>query len=304
MSGEFLVNGMPVSRLPNYILEHSVYQRFFGAANFDVHSSELGLGAFAFDYKFSSGSIDDNNNNGSVANRFTLYCNGADLVVKEERADERSARYLLPQSLFVDKFPFQLVNSFSYWLTTASDSDTEPEERHCIEFWPRFYTEYMRDDAVCSYRLDLANKTLSECSGQRRQLVDVNSDTFKEIAAKCTDLLDERPFVHMFVDEHERIAIHLTRLGLRFHVEEEKAVKTWRKLKRKLRIMSGEYGMQVSDEQRLDTLVGLRRCLLLCDLDCSGVKHPSRILLVPNGPLRISSESANNVQGIDTITCF
>ena len=102
MSGEVLINGSPVSRLPDTILEHPVYARFFGKANFDVLPSAIGLGAYCFKDKSDTSS-------------FTLYRNdNDDLVVIEKRG--KSVSYLLPQSLFVDKFPAHLVESYSYWL--------------------------------------------------------------------------------------------------------------------------------------------------------------------------------------------
>ena len=80
----------------------------------------------------------------------------------------------------------------------------------------------MSNDALCFYRLDLNKLTLSECTGRSRQLIDVCSATFAEIAVKCTDLLDKRPYAHMFVDENEQIGAHLTQLGLNFRVKEKK----------------------------------------------------------------------------------
>ena len=265
MNGEFLVNRMPVSRLPASILEHPVYQRFFGQANFDVLPSSIGPGAYVFQ---------DNKKKSS----FTLYRNGADLVVAERRKEQQSSTcHLLPQSLFAGKFPQHLTSSFSYWLNTATRT---------VEFCPLVFTDYVLEEAVCSYQLDLVTKKLSESVGQRRHLVDIGSTTFVEIATKCTDRLDEREHVHMFVDKKEHVCIQLPRLGLNFYVDTRQA-----NAHRHLDIVSNEYfGMRVSDSQRLDTLIGLRRCLLLSDIEWVDDEHSSRILLVPNGQLSIKAE--------------
>ena len=259
MNGEFLVNRMPVSRLPASIFEHQVYLRFFGAANYDVLPSSIGPGAFVFQDKTKKSS-------------FTLYRNGGNLVVSERRKNEEHTFHLLPQSIFVDKFPHHLTHSFSYWYNTAI---------HTIEFYPPKFADYVLEEAVCSYQLDLDTMKLRESNGQRRHLIDIGSATFAEIATKCTDRLDERKHVHMFVDEKKHVCIHLPRLCLNFYVDTRQ-----KNDDRHLYIVSNEYlGMRVSGNQQLDTLIGLRRCLLLSDIDWVDEEHSSRKLLVPNGQL-------------------
>ena len=151
----------------------------------------------------------------------------------------------------------------------------------------------MREEAKCSYTLNLRTMRLIESRGGReRQLVDVQSSTFKEMAVKCTDRLDERPFVHMFVDEQAKLCVHVTRLSLNFHVDTRKA-----NAHKRMHIVSSEYGMRVGDEQRLDTLIGLKRCLLLCDTNWLDAQRSSRILLVPNGPLRFERKTIKGTNG-------
>jgi hypothetical protein len=46
ISGEFLVDGLPVGRLPKQILQHDLYASYFGGFSFKVHPSIQGKGVF------------------------------------------------------------------------------------------------------------------------------------------------------------------------------------------------------------------------------------------------------------------
>ena len=296
MNGELLVNYEPVGHLPPNIRSHETYKRFFGDLDLEVKPSSMGLNAYVF-------TVDSLPHNTS----FTLFLCGTDLVVLEQTS-QHTVRQLIPHTEFAHKFPASFDNEYSYWLLKSTSpavmnkkqkSKNKPvkegrtAEQFVVELCAGTYVEYVASGGRASYVLDLVEMTLQEkppLAG--RWLIDIASPTYCEIAAKITDRLDVRSFVHMFVDKHGCIAIHLTRLNLNFTVDTQTS-----KGKRSngntfsLHVLSNEYlNMRVSDAQQLDTLIGLRKCVLLCDVDWLDEEHSTRLLLVPNGTLEIGTE--------------
>ena len=270
MNGEFLVNYEPIGHLPTSIRNHETYKRFFGDLNLPVKPSSMGLGAYVF---MADAALPDHTS-------FTFFLCRGDLVVVEQTS-RRTVRQLIPHTAFAAKFPAHFVDEHSHWL----DKSGSGRGRMVVEFCALNYTEYIKSGGKANYALDLGDDmTLRErppLAG--RLLVDIASPTFDELATKITDRLDERAFVHVFVDEkrNDRLAIHLTRLNLSFSVDT-----------RSLHVISNEYlNMRVSDSQLRDTLIGLRKCVLLCDVDWVDDEHSARLLLVLNGTLDIGSST-------------
>lgn len=211
VKGEFLVNGFPNGTLPSAILNHPGYKRFFGSLDFEVHPASNGIGSFVSAIKNEDASL-----------TFFL-SNDSSLVVQEERIGKieinngeknrktNSISRLIPHRLFEKHFPEMFSQNFSHWLNTQTN---------CIEFRPNNYKNYQNNiKKAAKFCLDLNTLILTDLSNNRC-LIDIKSETFREITNKITNRLDQTKNVHLFTnkDSKNEFYIYLPRLNLKFTV--------------------------------------------------------------------------------------
>lgn len=116
--GAFLVNGLPMGRLPKTITGHPVFQRVFGNITFEVQPM---IKAFHTVALFNDC-------------RYIFREDKGDGVIIKEQANEAVDRIkeLIPHSKLSGLFPFSLIKHFSHWFNF---------ERNTIEFRPKLFSE-------------------------------------------------------------------------------------------------------------------------------------------------------------------
>ena len=256
ISGEFLVDGLPVGRLPKQILQHDLYASYFGGFNFKVHPSILGKGVFVTSDESKSS--------------FTFVLIEQDLLIYESRrrdVDCDEKLLLIPKNVFTKDFPHFFVNDFSHWLN---------QTKMTIEFRPSSY--HQKNYAETNFVFDLVSMKLCDQS-DGKHLVDMSSETFKEINKKITSRLELEKYVHIFLSSNRTVSIELKRLGLNFELDMSKN-----------QVLSKEYsGMIVSPTQELNTLIGLNKGLVLCKKNSTKYNKKNQFI-VPHGKIEYNQK--------------
>ncbi|XP_047146832.1 uncharacterized protein LOC124819357 isoform X1 [Hydra vulgaris] len=182
LSGKFLVDGNPVGRLPDTITKSSVYQRIFGEHVFDVQPSAEQFSTFISVHNFQG-------------SRF-LFSNRTHGQVVVERSRSGNEYELIPSDVFNGLFPNHFINKYSHWLC---------KNTNIIYFRPvRFDDDNFfnaKSEEHFPYHFNVENKTLYDLQ-RKRYLVDINSNTFKEVYS-CLNRLELREYVHLWVSYHK-----------------------------------------------------------------------------------------------------
>eukprot|EP00397_Hematodinium_sp_SG-2012_P000073 GEMP01000073.1.p1 GENE.GEMP01000073.1~~GEMP01000073.1.p1 ORF type:complete len:1696 (+),score=289.10 GEMP01000073.1:2025-7112(+) len=252
--GIFLVNGTPCRRLPQVVVNHEMYERFFGKSIFSVQPS-------------SDGGFRTAN---AIGGAFFVFQTDQRLKcpsIFEERDGVRAQ--LLPHSIFEGDVPRKLVADYSHWLVQSQNPQ--------IFFRPTQYNDRAFgsgcDATVNDYVLDLASKrVLSIRNGTQLALLDVRSASFRELFKRVFTRLSPAGYVHVYTttttDDAERDTfVELPRLqNYRFD------------LKNRFELHSRQFpGMRVASNQNFGSLVNLRHGLLLAG------PGDSKKVLMPHG---------------------
>ncbi|XP_065674638.1 uncharacterized protein LOC136091250 [Hydra vulgaris] len=182
LSGKFLVDGNLVGRLPDAITNSSVYQRIFDKHVIDVQPSAGQFSSFISVHSFQSSRF-----------LFSIRKHGPVIV---ERTSSGYECELIPFDLFNGLFPNLLINKYSHWLC---------KKRNIILFRPIRFDDANFFNAESEehfpYRFNVTDKTIEDLQ-RKRCLVDINSNTFKEIYG-CLYRLELRDYVHIWVSKSE-----------------------------------------------------------------------------------------------------
>lgn len=250
LTGEFLVNGLPLARLPRVYENHETYQRLFGHAAMEIMPSAVPGMQFSSKNAWMGYTL--HLGLGKVAG-----CNSNDVCIRAEK--EEQTLELLPPRLFMDKFPDALVNDFVHWY----DMD-----RGYVEFRP---LEEAWVSSNSNWRLATERHRDTWClSKEEVSLISLASETAKFIAHILHEI--ESP-AHIHCTSHRGssfFAIDLPRLQLGFYRNPGSSFIECRQFG----------GMAIDVDQSLDSLVGLRNKLLLKHVNCH-----ERIVLVPEGTI-------------------
>ena len=191
----------------------------------------------------------------------------------------------IPSSTFKSLLPTNLITDYSHWLN---------KNENYIEFRSKLYTD--KNEEKVFYKFDLYDCKLYDLVCEQ-YLVDIQSSTFKEIHNKITKRVELSEFVHMFV-KNNQLHVDLPRMGLGFEYDMSRNC-----------VVSRDYrGMKVSECQKLDTLFGLEKGLLLCqDIDrIDIVEKVKKQFIVPNGQIQREKLGSDEHHKIDIIisTCI
>ncbi|XP_065673543.1 uncharacterized protein LOC124806063 isoform X2 [Hydra vulgaris] len=183
LSGKFLVNGNPVGRLPDAITKSSVYQRIFGAHVFDVQPSAGQLSSFVSVHDFQG-------------SRF-LFSIRKHKPVIVERSSSGNEYELIPFDVFNGDLPNFFINKYSHWLCkTTKIIYFRPIRFDDVNFFNAESKEHF------PYRFNVLDKTLYDLQ-RKRYLVDINSDTFKEIHS-CLNCIELKEYVHLWMSKNKK----------------------------------------------------------------------------------------------------
>lgn len=262
VTGAFLVDNLPVSRLPDNIHSSAIFKEVFGKYPFEVQPD--------VDNSFSTRQT----YNGC---HYEFGCLNQSVKIIEHRDDETEMQ-LIPWRKFERFLPQVLLECYSHWWD---------KERNVIQFRPKSFIDPNFSKELGEYHLDMNKSRLIHLK-TRRSMININSPSYQLIRDHLLRLEREK-YIHVLINEEEpRIAdIELPRMNLKFKVdcsnENEDSYD----------MMSNEFsGMRVSLKQNCGTLFGLKHGLLLESIpaaDDLNESNPSadssstsKLLLIPH----------------------
>lgn len=248
--GEFLINGLPMGRLPATITSLPIFKRIFGNSAFEVQPRHR-VFSTVLPYNGSYFIFREHNDEGVV-------------ILETSDSDGDCVKQLIPHTKMSGIVPFQLMENYSHWWNRV---------RSTIEFRPKSF----RDADFTSvkgihYELDLIGCCLKHVKSGRF-LLDVRSRSYTKIVGLLVRL--ENPhYINIVMDEPLKARVELLRMNLNFIIDCTHRNSHYQ-------IESNEWrGMRVSSSQNIGTLYGLRFGLVLESMDET---TPSRLLIVPHG---------------------
>lgn len=225
LTGQLLVDGSPLSRLPSQYESHQTYQRLFGRNTFQVVPSCVPGMQFASKQPFSGHTL----HFGFMQSTLLVHaiCDGVSFD-------------LVPSNLFRGTLPHALVNEFVHWYNYEAGT---------VEF----------REKEKPWTLGLSSWTLIQhgevwrLSKQGKILVDPKSQTGSEVGAILEPLQQSLEMTFVITDDGQKLEIELPRLQLGFYLKQGTSC-----------IFSREFkGYQIDSEQSVDTLIGLKNKLVL-----------------------------------------
>ncbi|KAI6405712.1 hypothetical protein MCOR23_002529 [Pyricularia oryzae] len=256
LTGELLVNGVPVSRVSTEYKEHPTYQLLFGESILDVMPSNSPGMQFSVKALVS----------GHTVNLGLEGLVHQDLIVAAEKQEQdqkgRSVTWqLVPSRVFRRLLPVSFVESHVHWYDPSSNTI---EFRPLSSQWTSSPENWVLSKHGDRWKLQTAT----------RQLVSGTSGAMKAMGA-IFDALEDLPYLHVSVAaDNSAVDIDLPRLQLGFSVGA-----------RSTEIFSRQFrGMYIDPSQAIDTLMGLRSKLIF--INSTGDK---RAILIPDGKVTYSS---------------
>lgn len=269
ITGSFLVNNLPVARLPENVNKHKLFQRTFQQYIFEVQPDASNR--FSSVHKYNGCS-------------YEFGWSNDELVIKEHRNDSTEVE-LIPHTILSGEIPYLLVENFSHWWN---------KHENIIEFRPKLFTDpNFSDKESIAYTLDMNISRLMETKTQRHML-DINSHSYRKILLHLARL-EQKDYIHVLMDKPNVAKIELVRMNLKFKVD-------CYQQQEYCDMLSNEFSrMRVSLEQNCGTLYGLNHGLLLENVPCSSFeKSPaSKLLLLPHSSIKTSLTDSHISVSID-----
>jgi hypothetical protein len=247
LTAELLVNGLPLSRLPQQYLARELYSRLFLRSVIEVMpSNEPGM-AFSSKHPYRGYEVD-------------IGIIGCELLVVATRGSRKL--HLVPSRLLHGQLPSAFVEECVHWY--------DPDSKE-IEFRPRGEAW---SSSAGFWRLKKMWKTKTPDTPW--QLVNGQAclvNPKSPIGRALTELfssLEHPPFIHIMMDIlSSNISIELPHQRLGFHVTSGESL-----------IQSRQYpGMMIDPDQKIGTLTGLVNKLVLKHINGVG----DRLVLIPEG---------------------
>lgn len=251
LTGELLIDGLPLARLPRKYRTHPMHRTLFGLSDLEVTPSSLP--GMRFSVKRDHAGYTVHLNMRPTSN---LLHPGHDFLVRAIR-DGRTYD-LIPPRFLLGKFPVHFTADFVHWYSA---------EDECVEFrpindpWSSSPNNWRLTRDANHHRWRLVKGGLS--------LISVTSETARVICGIISPL--ESPLhIHSVLQSSSILEIELPRLSLAFFL----------KLGTSLFQSKQFRGLAIDPDQSLDTLVGLRNKLMLRN-DATG----QRSVILPEGRL-------------------
>ncbi|KAI1428155.1 hypothetical protein F5Y12DRAFT_790732 [Xylaria sp. FL1777] len=252
LSGELLVNGLPLNRPPAEYEAHPMWPTLFGRVAVEVMpTSAAGM-------QFSAKRKHKDYNVCFGLNRISS--GGSDLLVQ---ASKSAIKYeTIPARLLHGTFPDHFIRDFVHWY---NDMSNELEFRPVVTPWSSDDSAYFLSRSSKGWRL----------MRKGNAVLGVKSTTSTTIANLLSPLA-ERSNIHLFLkhlnDFSLEVEIPALRLGFLLTLGESN-------------LRSREFrGMSLDDDQSLGTLIGFKNKLIL--------KHEDRrLVLVPEGKVSWESDN-------------
>ncbi|XP_031632913.1 uncharacterized protein LOC116346822 [Contarinia nasturtii] len=268
ITGKFLVNGSPLSRLPPEMTQHDGFRRIFGNAAFEVRLNAHHRYCTVQKYNDITYEFENYNDN---------------FIVTERKAKGYEKEYI-HYTVFGGDFPHLLVANYSHWWN---------KNENCIEFRQRVYgrRDFSKETPI-DYRLDLHTFHVIQTK-TKRPMLDFKTQSYNQITRQLRRL-EHVKFIHVLLDRPNMATVELPQMKLKFTINCSDEAK----LSNQVYLESNEFsGMRVSHKQKIGTLYGLNHGLIL---ECVDPTNKTKILLMPHGPIEIVCTDLHVSVNIDT----
>lgn len=260
VTGEFLVDNMPVDHVPNDITSAKHFQRVFENINFAVQP----------DSKSHFSTVHSYNN---CNYEFVKYENETAIIERRNGIEKE----LIPHTILFNEIPHHLVENYSHFWNKIANN---------IEFRPKLFADRnFSNESGIEYRLDLNNRRLIHIQTERL-LLDINSKSYLTITKQLSRL--ELPkYIHILMERPRIANIELIRMRLKFIVDTSTPSKSYD-------LVSNEFvRKRVCLEQKCGTLYGLQHGLMMESVpsNSSSNEESSKLLILPHG--KIQSRRSN-----------
>ncbi|KAI0428953.1 hypothetical protein F5Y09DRAFT_357310 [Xylaria sp. FL1042] len=251
LSGELLVNGLPLSRPPSQYEAHPMWPTLFGRVAVEVMPpSSAGM---HFSAKMQHEGYDV---------QFRLHKTGSgntDLLVQ---ASKSATRYeTIPARLLEGVFPDHFVNDFVHWYDCIND---KIQFRRLTAAWDRDSTECVLSRSGGRWRLTRKGSAV----------LSVNSTTSAAIANSLRSIAERSDIHTLQPSDGSPLEVEIPALRLGFFLTLGES-----------NLRSREFrGMSVDGDQSLGTLIGFTNKLIL-------KHEHRRLALVPEGPVSWESDN-------------
>lgn len=248
LTGELLVDGLPLARLPTEYERHKTYKRVFGGSLLEVMPSDVPRMKFSCQKEHMG---------------YTVHLgrepipNSGDYDLLVQATKQGRTHEFVPPRLLVGCFPDTFVEDYVHWYDRDGGF---VEFRPAGESWVSSDSNWRLQETPSQDSWKLSKKGL--------HLVNVQSSTAK-LLSKILEPIERLSKVHCIFDpEFSALRIDIPRLRLGFSLQSGCSS-----------IQSRQYlGMAIDANQSLDTLVGLQNKLVLVH-----ETRKDRLALVPEG---------------------
>ncbi|KAF8500764.1 hypothetical protein F5888DRAFT_1888086 [Russula emetica] len=260
LTGKLLINGKPLGKLPQEIVEHPTYASVLGTKILDVGPADVpGMGFMT---------------RSTVSGYQILFSwNNGDLILRTRRPGDSQILQLIPRSKLSGDFPRHFIDEYTHWLDLNS---RELEFRPAGFPWapgPSNWRLYIHEPGIDSRAL--LRKPSQE--GSWMQLVDIRSKTFRVISSMLSPLESPENIIASYTAQF--LEVSLPRLHISFFVNPNRELEC--------RSIPGYVFDKI---QSCGTMFGLRNKLILCPATKSAEESllPRRII-IPQGKVSFSS---------------
>jgi Protein of unknown function (DUF3638)/Protein of unknown function (DUF3645) len=259
LTGELLVNGLPLARLPSEYERHPAYRTLFGHSSLEVMPTAVQGMQFSGKKEYAGYTL----HFGINPIPGTLSSLKYDLLVQAVKDDRKCE--LVPSRVLRGEFPVAFVDEFVHWYDIIDD---------CLEFRP---IEDPWTSSPDNWRLTRARADSTwHLIRDGISLVRVGSGTAEVLSGMLSPLDDPLRIHIIFHHSSSSLEVELPRLQLGFYLKSGQSS-----------IQSKQFrGMSIDTDQSLGTLVGLRNKLML--------KHENgnnRLVVLPEGHVSYEKNS-------------
>ncbi|KAG5744637.1 hypothetical protein H9Q70_012663 [Fusarium xylarioides] len=250
LTGELLVDGCPLSRLPREYARHGTYQRLFGSMILDVAPSDVPGMRFCATKMFSGYKVHFGMQD------FSGDQTRRDLLVQLHKGS--SILDLIPSRTMRDLLPHHFVDNFVHWYHHTTET---------IEFCDIGDVWVINKPANWYFRRDGSGWKLDHCTNA--MLMPPSSQLAQTIATIMSPI--EAPLrIHLLYSVEEKVLdIRVPGLQLQFFLKPGESI-----------IWSRQFrNMKIDNDQSLGTLIGLASKLILRDIKDSSI----RTVIIPEG---------------------
>ncbi|KAH8992967.1 hypothetical protein EDB92DRAFT_1796839 [Lactarius akahatsu] len=254
LTGQLLIGGNPLGRLPQDFVQHSTYASLLGTRVLDVVPADVPDMAFMTRSNVSGYQI-----------LFSL--RDGNLTLRTRRPNDPRLLQFVPRTVFVNDFPKAFVDDCVHWLDLRTG---EVEFRSVGSPWISDPSNWRLSIPIFKDDLRFQFRKISGDSAAPVDLIDIRSATFQMISRLLSPL--ESPEHIIITRANRALEASLNRLHLAFFISEDSELEC--------RNMPGYV---IDERQSCGTMFGLRNQLVLRPRN--GSSEVPRRVIIPQGDI-------------------